>query len=330
MDIFQACRDKNLAQVQSLVKNRSNVLHKGDIHEDSPLHYACYHGNLPIVTCLIKSGANVNQINENGVTPLHHAVSNRHLDIVTFLVENGATVNFQNNRDGLTPLHHSCLNGDVEIVKLLVNHGANVNKVDYNVRTPFYQACYKGFLTIIQFLVAHGARVNQIHETEQMPLFGACLSKKVDIVKYLLENGANANAKTKHGITSLHLTCFIGELSITTLLINHGAADVNIKERDSGDTPLCQASKNGHVSIVQLLLDHGAILSIQNEDGKRANQLMSSVIKRIIDTLEVRILLALSVSGLRPRASLSILPIEIIRQTIGMLIHVKHPTTTGR
>ena len=50
-------------------------------------------GHLEVVECLIKYGANINHINENGHNALHWAAKG-HLNVMECLIKNGGNFNF--------------------------------------------------------------------------------------------------------------------------------------------------------------------------------------------------------------------------------------------
>jgi hypothetical protein len=51
-------------------------------------------------------------------------------------------------------------------------------------------------------------------------------------------------------------------------------ADVNSRADDGGFTPLRQASENGALEVVRLLLEHGADVEAVNGDGETALQVV--------------------------------------------------------
>lgn len=63
--------------------------------------------------------ADVNNIDSNGWTPLHHACFIGDLDSAQFLIESGAKVNAFSNKSR-TPLHFAALNNHVDLVQILL------------------------------------------------------------------------------------------------------------------------------------------------------------------------------------------------------------------
>jgi tankyrase len=85
---------------------------------------------------LLKSGADINESDKNGVTALHHAVRFRSPVAVKTLIEHGANVNQACRRSGSTPLHRAVTSTGAphtagrqtearEIVTLLLAAGAD-------------------------------------------------------------------------------------------------------------------------------------------------------------------------------------------------------------
>lgn len=83
---------------------------------------------------LIKAGANIDAITDNGQVALHYAAGWNTPELTEILLENGANVNaqikgdtsFQGiNYDLFTPLHLAAQRGHGDIIELLLKHGAN-------------------------------------------------------------------------------------------------------------------------------------------------------------------------------------------------------------
>jgi ankyrin repeat protein len=64
------------------------------------------------------------------------------------------------------------------------------------------------------------------------------------------------NYQRPDGVTPVYMASQNGHTSVVDVLLRHGA-DPNLANHD-GFTPLCIASQNGHTSVVDVLLRHGA------------------------------------------------------------------------
>ena len=118
-----------------------------------PLHYASDSNTwnptaqVAMIECLIRSGANPNATDINGVGPIHRAVRTRGAGAVQALLLGGAKVDLK-NKSGSTPLHLAVQNtgkggsGSPEaieeqrkIILLLLRNGASTRHKDGNGRT---------------------------------------------------------------------------------------------------------------------------------------------------------------------------------------------------
>ena len=94
---------------------------------------AAQNGEVAAVERLIAKGADVNAVNEWGVTPLISAADRANLPLVTLLLAHGANVNAKDLRYGKTPLKVSSVSwGDDRVksvreglINLLLDHGAD-------------------------------------------------------------------------------------------------------------------------------------------------------------------------------------------------------------
>ena len=104
----------------------------------------------------------------------------------------------------------------------------------------------------------------------------------IDTINLLISLGLDINKQDIKGNTLLHVAAFCNNSSdIVTFLLNNGAK-LNIQS-ESGNTPLHVASMMNNIQIVQLLLDHGADITIKNNEGKTAeDKAKSALIKNLL------------------------------------------------
>ena len=70
-----------------MIQRRRELVNTKQIDNFSPVHYACYRGNLAMLQLLISHGGDVLVKSKNGVTCLHLACVSGNLDVVKLLVE---------------------------------------------------------------------------------------------------------------------------------------------------------------------------------------------------------------------------------------------------
>ncbi len=129
--------------------------------EDTALHSAAFHGNFEVVQKLIEYDADINAVDEYGMTPLHLASEGHHhfRDCSVFgpLLEHHADVNAQ-SKDGRTPLHLASRRGSLEVVRLLLEHRANVEGRFNKGPTALQVATEEGHDEVVKLLREHGAK----------------------------------------------------------------------------------------------------------------------------------------------------------------------------
>lgn len=118
----------------------------------------------------------------------------------------------------------------------------------------------------------HGVNVNyQIVGTTKTPLLLAVgpLPVHSEMVQLLLDHNANVEeGESYHGISPLMAAVNVQNMSLVELLLQHGA-NVNTQAAD-GKTPLIQMARSGNLPLLQLLLDWGAHVHIYDEQAKNA------------------------------------------------------------
>ena len=140
------------------------------------------------------------------------------------LLKSGADVNAAQG-DGMTALHWAAQSGDADIVQMLLSAGANIRATTrLGGYTPMHLASQGGHARVVAALLASGADAGVRTSTGASPLMLAARSGSTDTVTRLIENGADINAtEAAHGQTALMIAAGLDRADVVRLLLQRGA-----------------------------------------------------------------------------------------------------------
>jgi ankyrin repeat protein len=206
----------------------------------SPLQAAVFKGYERIVKALLDAGADVNALDEAGLSP--------------------------------SPLRYACQVNREDIARLLLERGANVNAADqHHSLTPIQFCCAMGYESLVHTLVSFHADIDAPHPD------GCALDRAVDkgylsIVTHLLDHGANPDIDTERG-RALQTAAFRGDVAMATLLLDHGA-DIDHSCGDAcpgwNASALYQAVAEDHAGVTRLLVRRSARFEVAIGDAMRS------------------------------------------------------------
>jgi ankyrin repeat protein len=166
---------------------------------------------------------------------------------------------------GLTPLVYAARQGCLECARILIDAGANVNGVTDYGWTPLLTATQNRHYQLGKYLLDHGADPNIPNKGGWTPLYLATDNRNIeagdypvrqpdmdhlDFIKLLLDKGANVNARIC-GIKSTPKDCKGDTTETRTNFTMQWLYE-------DGATPFLRAAQSGDVTLMKLLLDHGA------------------------------------------------------------------------
>ena len=257
---------------------------------ETPLMVVARTGNVDAAALLLNAGADVNAIERwGGQSALMWAAAQSQPEMVKFLIAEGADVNARGivrqwqrkvikeprpkdmNQGGLTALLYVAREGCLECARNLVEGGADIDLSDPHRVTPLNMALLNLHFDLAAYLIEAGADVEKWDLYGRTPLYMAADTSTLpvagfggmvvlpsmdqlsalDIARMLLERGANPNAQLKRRPPYRDVPA--DRVGDTILSI--------------GATPLTRAARAGDVPFVELLLQHGALVDLPNNQG---------------------------------------------------------------
>ncbi|MDE0359409.1 MAG: ankyrin repeat domain-containing protein [Gammaproteobacteria bacterium] len=162
---------------------------------DSPVADAAMRGELDEVRELLRSGADVNAPQSDGLTALHWAADNGDAAVARVLIYAGANLAPLTRNDAYTPMHMAARGGHAEVIGQLVEAGADPAVATSRTGvTPMHLAAKAGSGEAIRTLAAGGAGVDaRDHQWGQTPLIFAAGFNRLVAVNTLVELGADVS-----------------------------------------------------------------------------------------------------------------------------------------
>ena len=156
----------------------------------TPLDLAATNGQIGVIHTLVELGADVNNVDPNGVSALLFAIRAGHVGSVQALAEHGADVNTSDS-NGDTPVLVASEKNLIAVIKMLVKFGANLNLLNVFGFTPVHIACAKGHTEVITTLAELGADMNVFSLENMTPIDTAIQHNQFHVLDYLYKWGAD-------------------------------------------------------------------------------------------------------------------------------------------
>jgi ankyrin repeat protein len=290
--LFVACESGNTAMIEKLLKAGEDANAVVLMHGETALMMAARSGNTDAVRVLLDHGANPNTKETlGGTTALMWAAEENHAEVIRLLASRGAEVNAQalittpggarRGGNGIPSATEAALAAAAAAAEDYVPPP----KVKGGM-TALVIAARSDNLESVKALLSAGAKVNQTSADGTSPLLAATQNGFYGVGRYLLDNGADANVANSKGWTPLYiavknrnletgtipLPSNVAPLDFIQLLVAKGAdpnkrisADTEVHSgfkaqwlKEAGATPFFRAAVSGDLTVMKLLMEHGA------------------------------------------------------------------------
>jgi ankyrin repeat protein len=153
LSIHEAAALGDVQRIASLLAEDPSLVNAWTSDGFQPLGLACFFGRRDAARLLLARGGELNAHSRNTmrVTALHAALAGPTPDVANWLIDAGADVNAV-QQDGVTPLHEAALIGNVELVRLLLARGADRSVTDDKQRAATDFAREGGHAAVVELL----------------------------------------------------------------------------------------------------------------------------------------------------------------------------------
>lgn len=162
---------------------------------EAPIADAAQRGDVDAVRTLVRSGADVNEAQGDGMTALHWAADRGDVELARVLLYAGANPEAGTRIGRYTPLHLAARQGRHDVALLLMEEGANpMARTTNSGVTPLHLAAAAGDAGVLATMLEHGGDPS-VKEGAwgQTPLIFAASNNRVDAIRVLLDAGADPN-----------------------------------------------------------------------------------------------------------------------------------------
>nr|CCA25961.1 myosinlike protein putative [Albugo laibachii Nc14] len=268
-----ACASGNTSYCQSLVLKRVvNVSETSTLenidktllqqygYRQTPLHVACRHGHVNVISFLLDHHAELNYTDMEGNTALHLC---RDGESAKALIDTAVSLSVDStNVRGQTPLHIAATNGLVDVVHILLHRGAEHPLKDDQGQTPFMAATAHGHIDVCSTLLKFYSQKLGINVSKD----GSATRMKPALISF------DINQTDIKSNTALHLAVMSTKCShaLLELLLKSGADPNQLNWLGYTPLHLFCSHKRGPAAVVELLLDWKVDIDAQGLDGNTA------------------------------------------------------------
>ena len=233
-----------------------------EIYTHTAFRKACEEGDLAKVNALIVGSTKevLNEKDEDGRNALHYVAMHGMVPEIKTLIEIG--VNPYRDNEGNFPLDLAIKNGNQEAQEILKQYDLDLGLQFCSINNDFVK---------IKELLEKGANTEFKHKwsEERNAFHFATTMGNVQSMDMLIKHGINVNTTDIKGFSALHLASSRNKVNAVNLILKTEGVNLNLPNKN-GYTPILTAIENGHIEILQSLLDANASLDVINKKGETA------------------------------------------------------------
>ncbi len=264
--LMVAARTDGGTEAVKLLLERGATVNAADSVQSTALMWAVRSNHPEVVDLLIHRDAQINARTRKGTTPARRAPDSGGGSHGLGIVRGGwPERGYQEPTPGeMTALLYAARDGRIDIARALLAANANVNQVEANGISPLTMAITNNHIAVARLMLDHGADVNapDVNASDwwgRTPLWtavdlrdlevnktddnGVDRAAALELIKALIDHGANVNARTKEQPPLRRWIMPLSDISWVDF---------------TGQTPFLRASLSADLTVMHLLLDHGA------------------------------------------------------------------------
>jgi ankyrin repeat protein len=265
--LIDAIEDNDTATASSLISSGSVNLNS----KPWPLHHAAEFGRVEIMAMLLDAGANINAVDKNHRTASHVAIWHDQFDALKLLVERGANLSVvDSDSNGQSLLASVAQYGkDERFAFLLLDAGAPLDGLSNDLF--LMSKVLVNSVAVFNRLLAHGVNFTTMRDENGATLCH-CVARNItseNDFRFLVCHYDAVHAADDNGRTPLHWAASFGNDSAVRVLVECGA-EID-RQANDGRTALIDASSvNWRSPCVELLIALGVNVGVVTNDGMTA------------------------------------------------------------
>lgn len=127
---LEILKNNDYLNAKKYIKEGADLNDASENGESVLAHAIREHCDIELLMLLIKSGADIYDFDNEGVSIFDMAITYNNIEIVNYILEQGIDVNKTTRRSGFTALMAAACYGRAEIAKILLEHDADINIKD--------------------------------------------------------------------------------------------------------------------------------------------------------------------------------------------------------